>query len=91
MFVQFGQRRDPVAQQVFDQTVLVGLKPRRGTKVRTELGIFARRHGPQHVPSRIKLLEDTCHTGQHLETLAQFPGLKRLSAGGQLMDRQLHP
>ena len=67
MVVGFQHRGVAVAGEKFDHAILVGLETGRLAERIAELRVLARRHGAQHVPGAVELLEDPRHPRQHLE------------------------
>ena len=80
-----------VAGQELDRPVLPGLEARRLAERIAEFRVFAGRHGAQHVPGIVQLLEDAGDARQHLEGRLQLVVADRADRRTDLVDRQLHP
>ena len=66
-------------------------KPEDWPSDRAELGVFAGRHGPEHIPRAGELLEDAGDAGKHLEGGLQPVLADRLHRRADLVDGELHP
>ena len=91
VFVRFDHVGVAVAQDVFDQPVLVGLEARGRPERLTKPRVVGWRHGAQHVPGAVELLEDAADAGQHLEHLGHAASPQGLARGGEFVQGQLHP
>ncbi|EAQ12631.1 hypothetical protein RB2654_15135 [Rhodobacterales bacterium HTCC2654] len=85
------QVRIAVAEDVFDQPVLVGLEPGGRAEHLAKGGIIRRGHRAQDVPLVIELLEDARHAGEHLEHRRQIAGDQGFAGRLHLVQDQLHP
>jgi len=65
--VGLQHRAVAVSEDVLDQPVLGGLEARGLAEGVAELGVVGRRHGAQHVPGVVQLLEDPGDAGEELE------------------------
>ena len=80
-----------VAQHVLDHPVLVRLEARGLAQLGAEGGVVRRRHGAQHVPGVVELLEDAGNAGEALERLAQPVPPDGVPRRGEFVDGELHP
>ena len=91
MLVRLQHGGVAVAGQKLDRPVLPGLEAGGLAERVAELRVFAGRHGAQHVPGIVQLLEDAGDTGQHLEGGAQLVLADRALGRADLVDGELHP